>query len=228
MMKTMKKISLWTMSLLTLLFVAGCAEQQQQQTTAEMTTEAPAPVALEGEWQAIDFRDTLERTFLYAYKDADTRLKLTEIFEDVSPTLTIEGTNVTYSYTADMNKYFEYYAEAHKDKVKDKAEAAKVLAEVAKRAFKKTEASSGTYNDETYIFKGKQEKIVLDTNAKTITFPDVPNIFGLIPLYISSTEVPVTYHYEVNGDILTMTAEKVYKENGIHLVYQMKFKKVQN
>ena len=57
------------MSLLTLLFVAGCAEQQQQQTTAETTTEAPAPVALEGEWQAIDFRDTLERTFLYTYKD---------------------------------------------------------------------------------------------------------------------------------------------------------------
>ena len=81
-MKTMKKISLWTMSLLTLLFVAGCAEQQQQQTTAETTTEAPAPVALEGEWQAIDFRDTLERTFLYTYKDAYTRLKVTEAFED--------------------------------------------------------------------------------------------------------------------------------------------------
>ncbi len=228
MMKMMKKFSLWTMSLLTLLFVAGCSEQQQQQTTAETTTEAPAPVALDGEWQAVDFRDTIERTFLYTYKDAYTRLKVTEAFEDVSPTLTINGTNVTYSYTADMNKYFEYFAETHKDKIKDKAEAAKVVAETAKRAFKKTEASSGTYNDETYIFKGKQEKIVLDTNAKTITFPDVPNIFGVIPLYISSTEVPITYHYEVNGDILTMTAEKVYKENGIHLVYQMKFKKVQN
>ena len=89
-MKTMKKISLWMMSLLTLLFVAGCAEQKPEQTTAETTTEAPAPVALEGEWQAIDFRDTIERTFLYTYKDAYTRLKVTEAFEDVSPTLTIE------------------------------------------------------------------------------------------------------------------------------------------
>ena len=79
------------MSLLTLLFVAGCAEQKPEQTTAETTTEAPAPVALEGEWQAIDFRDTIERTFLYTYKDAYTRLKVTEAFEDVSPTLTIEG-----------------------------------------------------------------------------------------------------------------------------------------
>ena len=226
-MKTMKKISLWTMSLLTLLFVAGCAEQQQQQTTAEPTTEAPAPVALEGEWQAIDFRDTLERTFLYTYKDAYTRLKVTEAFEDVSPTLTIEGTKVTYNYTVDMNKYFEFFAETHKDVAKDKAEAAKVLAAVAQKNFKKSQDLSGTYNDETYIFKGKQEGGVLDTNAKTIVFPDVPNLFGILPLYISSTEVPITYHYEVNGDILTMTAEKVYKENGIHLVYQMKFKKVQ-
>ena len=226
-MKTMKKISLWMMSLLTLLFVAGCAEQKPEQTTAETTTESPVPVALEGEWQAIDFRDTLERTFLYTYKDAYTRLRVTEAFEDVSPTLTIEGTKVTYNYTVDMNKYFEFFAETHKDVAKDKAEAAKVVAAVAQKKFKKSQDLSGTYNDETYIFKGKQEGGVLDTNAKTIVFPDVPNLFGILPLYISSTEVPITYHYEVNGDILTMTAEKVYKENGIHLVYQMKFKKVQ-
>ena len=227
MMKTMKKISLWMMSLLTLLFVAGCAEQQPEQTTAETTTESPVPVALEGEWQAIDFRDTLERTFLYTYKDAYTRLKVTEAFEDVSPTLTIEGTKVTYTYTVDMNKYFEFYAEAHKDIAKDKAQAAKLIAALAQKNIKKSQDLSGTYNDETYIFKGKQEGGVLDANAKTIVFPDVPNLFGILPLYISSTEVPITYHYEINGDILTMTAEKVYKENGIHLVYQMKFKKVQ-
>ncbi len=43
MMKTMKKISLWMMSLLTLLFVAGCAEQKPEQTTAETTTETDSP-----------------------------------------------------------------------------------------------------------------------------------------------------------------------------------------
>ncbi len=226
-MKMMKKISLWTMSLLTLLFVAGCAEQKPEQTTAETTTETPAPVALEGEWQAVDFRDTLERTFLYYYKDAYSRLKVTEAFEDVSPTLTIEGSKVTLTYTADMNKYFEFYAEANKDKIKDKAEAAKVLAAVAQRSIKKSEDLSGTYNDETYIYKGKQEGGVVDTNAKTIVFPDVPNIFGILPLYVSSKEAPITYHYEINGDILTMYAEKVYNENGLHLVYPMTFKKVQ-
>ena len=134
---------------------------------------------------------------------------------------------MTLTYTADMNKYFEFFAEPHKDIAKDKAEAARVLAANAQKNIKKSEDLSGTYNDETYIYKGKQEGGVLDTNAKTIVFPDVPNLFGILPLYISSKEVPITYHYEVNGDILTMYAEKVFKENGIRLVYPMKFKKVQ-
>ena len=47
MMKMMKKISLWTMSLLTLLFVAGCAEQKPEQTTAETTTETAATQSVE-------------------------------------------------------------------------------------------------------------------------------------------------------------------------------------
>ncbi len=49
----------------------------------------------------------------------------------------------------------------------------------------------------------------LNENAKTIVFPEVPNIFGVLPLYINSTDVPITYHYELNGDILTMYAENV-------------------
>ena len=193
-MKTMKKISLWMMSLLTLLFVAGCAEQKPEQTTAEPTTEAPVPVALEGEWQAIDFRDTLERTFLYTYKDAYTRLKVTEAFEDVSPTLTIEGTKVTYTYTADMNKYFEFYSEANKDKIKDKAEAAKVLAALAQKNIKKSQDLSGTYNDETYIFKGKQSFLrsrykrkndCLPGCSKSIWYSSTLSFFNRSPNYVS-------------------------------------------
>ena len=52
----------------------------------------------------------------------------------------------------------------------------------------------------------------LNENAKTIVFPEVPNIFGVLPLYINSTDVPITYHYELNGDILTIYAEKHSKK----------------
>ena len=101
-------------SLLALLFVSGCGQQKQQQqkqqTTAETTTVAPTPVSLEGDWKAVDFRDTVERTFLIYYDDANSRLKVTEAFQDIVPTLKITGTDVTYSYSADINKYIYFYA----------------------------------------------------------------------------------------------------------------------
>lgn len=220
----MKKINLWIVSFLALLLVAGCGQQQEKQQAEETTTQEA--VTLDGEWQAVDFRDTLERTFLFAYRNANSRLKMTEAFQDVVPTLKIEGSKVTFSYTADLNKYFEFYAE--EKKIETKEEAAKILAEVAKRAFAKSNSQSGTYNDETYLFKASLEDGALDTTAKTIVFQDVPNIFGIIPLFITSKEIPITYHYEVKGDILTMYAEISYKESGVHMVYPMTFKKVQN
>ena len=130
-MNNMKKSSLWMFSLLALLFVSGCGQQKQQQqkqqTTAETTTVAPTPVSLEGDWKAVDFRDTVERTFLIYYDDANSRLKVTEAFQDIVPTLKITGTDVTYSYSADMNKYIDFYAEQNKDEYPTKEEATAIL-----------------------------------------------------------------------------------------------------
>ena len=67
---------------------------------------------------------------------------------------------------------------------------------------------------------------VLDTKTQTITFPEVPNIFAVIPLYITDQEKPLKYQYEIVGDTLTIKAERILKEENLHLVYQMKFKKV--
>ena len=50
----------------------------------------------------------MERTFLIYYDDANSRLKVTEAFQDIVPTLKITGTDVTYSYSADMNKYIDF------------------------------------------------------------------------------------------------------------------------
>ena len=53
-----EKISLWTMSLLTLLFVAGCAEQKPEQTTAETTTEAllQSPLKVNGKQSTLEIQ----------------------------------------------------------------------------------------------------------------------------------------------------------------------------
>lgn len=86
----------------------------------------------------------------------------------------------------------------------------------------------GSIDEKTNVVTVSLTDAVLDEKEKTIVFPEVPNIFGVLPLFISSKDVPLTYHYELNGDILTIYAEKTFEETGAHLVYPMKFKKVQN
>lgn len=221
-MKNMKKITLWLISLLALLLIAGCGKQQA---TESKTQE---PVKLEGEWQAIDFRDTIERTFLFYYNDADSRLKVAEAFQDIKPTLKIKGKKVTYSYTADMNKYFDFYYETNKDQYSSKEEAVKDLNALFQKKMETFKHQKGRIDEKTNVVTASLTDAVLDEKAKTIVFPEVPNIFGVLPLFISSKDVPLTYHYELNGDILTIYAEKTFEETGAHLVYPMKFKKVQN
>ena len=110
----MKKFTLWMVSLFSLLFIAGCGNEQQQvqQTQSQTpTTEAPKPasVDVEGTWQAVDFRDTLEKVFLLQYDDAASRLKATEALKDVVPVLKIQGNKVTFEYTANMSKFLDAY-----------------------------------------------------------------------------------------------------------------------
>jgi len=92
----MKKFTLWMVFLFSLVFIAGCGNEQQpvQQTQSQTpTTEAPKPasVDVEGTWQAVEFRDTLEKVFLLKYDDAASRLKATEALKDVVPVLKIQG-----------------------------------------------------------------------------------------------------------------------------------------
>ena len=221
-MKNMKKIALWVISLLALLLIAGCGQQQAKESKTQ------EPVKLEGEWQAIDFRDTIERTFLFYYNEADSRLKVAEAFQDINPTLKIKGKNVTYSYTADMNKYFDFYYKTNKDQYSSKEEAVKVLIGLFQKKMDTFKHQKGSIDEKSNVVTASLTDAVLDEKAKTIVFPEVPNIFGVLPLFISSKDVPLTYHYELNGDIHTIYAEKTFEETGAHLVYPMKFKKVQN
>ena len=203
----MKKFTLWMVSLFSLLFIAGCGNEQQQvqQTQSKTaTTEAPKPasVDVEGTWQAVDFRDTLEKVFLLKYDDAASRLKATEALKDVVPVLKIQGNKVTFEYTANMSKLLDAYGNLKYHTV--------------------------DWNEQTSTIKSVLKDGVLDTKTKTITFPEVPNIFAVIPLYITDQEKPIKYQYEIVGDTMTIKAERTLKEQNLHLVYQMKFKKVQN
>ena len=230
----MKKFTLWMVSLFSLLFIAGCGNEQQQvqQTQSQTpTTEAPKPasVDVEGTWQAVDFRDTLEKVFLLQYDDAASRLKATEALKDVVPVLKIQGNKVTFEYTANISKFLDAYGDViGKKQFSYKENAINYIVGLAKTTYGNLKYHTVDWNEQTSTIKSVLKDGVLDTKTQTITFPEVPNIFAVIPLYITDQEKPIKYQYEILGDTMTIKAERILKEENLHLVYQMKFKKVQN
>ena len=84
------------------------------------------------------------------------------------------------------------------------------------------------WDEQTSTVKSVLKDGVIDTKTKTITFPEVPNIFAVIPLYLTDQEKPMKYQYEIVGDTMILKVERTMKEQNLHLVYQMKFKKIQN
>ena len=79
-----------------LLMLAGCGNQTATTTT---TTTAPSN-PLEGKWEQIDFRSSLERGLGYKdFLDSEEiprRLIYSDAFKDVTPTLTITGDSDVY------------------------------------------------------------------------------------------------------------------------------------
>ena len=217
----MKKFTLWMVSLFSLLFIAGCGNEQQQvqQTQSQTpTTEAPKPasVDVEGTWQAVDFRD------------AASRLKATEALKDVVPVLKIQGNKVTFEYTANMSKFLDAYGDViGKKQFSYKENAINYIVGLAKTTYGNLKYHTVDWDEQTSTVKSVLKDGVIDTKNKTITFPEVPNIFAVIPLYLTDQEKPMKYQYEIVGDTMTIKAERTLKEQNLHVVYQMKFKKVQ-
>ena len=220
--------------LFSLVFIAGCGNEQQpvQQTQSQTpTTEAPKPasVEIEGTWQAVEFRDTLEKVFLLKYDDAASRLKATEALKDVVPVLKVQGNKVTFEYTANMSKFIDAYGDViGKKQFSYKENAINYIVGLAKTTYGNLKYHTVDWDEKTSTVKSVLKDGVIDTKTKTITFPEVPNIFAVIPLYLTDQEKPMKYQYEIVGDTLTIKAERTLKEQNLHVVYQMKFKKVQN
>ena len=230
----MKKFTLWMVSLFSLLFIAGCGNEQQpvQQAQSQTpTTEAPKPasVDVEGTWQAVEFRDTLEKVFLLKYDDPASRLKATEALKDVVPVLKVQGNKVTFEYTVNMSKFLDAYGDViGKKQFSYKENAINYIVGLAKTTYGNLKYHTVDWDEKTSTVKSVLKDGVIDTKNKTITFPEVPNIFAVIPLYLTDQEKPMKYQYEIVGDTLTIKAERTLKEQNLHVVYQMKFKKVQN
>lgn len=202
--------------------------------SVESTSSTDNTVTLDGKWEAIEFRNTIERSLGYIDM-ADShasRLIYSDAMKDVAPTLTISEVQVSFEYRLEMKPLIDnYYAYKEKDP--------KEPITISKEEF-----TTNLLNNFKGIFdKYKHHKVELDRDKltahsvlkdgmlnetdKTIFFLETPNILGLAIVGGTDVRYPVFYHYELVDNILTLTLEtKSATEDEFPMYFEMKFKKV--
>lgn len=219
-----------------LLMLAGCGNQTATTTT---TTTAPSN-PLEGKWEQIDFRSTLERGLGYMdYTDEiPRRLIYSDAFKDVTPTLTITGDSAVYDLTATTNVAignFYDYAKANKltgikgtkeQYIKNQYDGLKKNLEIYN---KNKLPLSFEFNDEKYEIHQTLKDITINESAGTFEFKNAPMFIDLVTFSGEKFVKPVTYKYTLEDGILTLSLEKnqdLGNGESVILYYTMRFKKV--
>ena len=203
------------------------------------TKEKKKPVSLEGKWESLNFRDTAERAAGYTdylkSNNTPTRLYYVKGAENIVPTLDIKGNGATYEYTVDYKVFIDPYLQNFfKDtETDDKTKQVYYNFNLhsVQTNLSKLKHHQFDFDMNQFIVKSVLKDITIDTTNQTITFPETPNILGLLLYGGEKIEEAATYQYSIDGDILTLTLEKVPAEKDINadhypIRYEMKFKKV--
>ena len=196
------------------------------------------PVPIEGKWQAIDFRPTLERSLAYKdfdYDDSAFKHLYPEAWKDLKPTLNITGTSVEFDYTVSLadgfGMFYDYLEQLDASKLTETKD------EFIKNQFTKLsstlQAGAKDSQNITYEFDKDNYKIhsvlkngKLDTTNQTIVFPEAINIVDLVIMSIGPANEETMYKYSIDGDILTLTIEQSDAKNNVNTIISAKFKKV--
>ena len=221
-----------------LLMLAGCGNQTATTTT---TTTAPSN-PLEGKWEQIDFRSTLERALGYNdfsnSEEIPRRLIYSDAFKDVKPTLTITGNSAVYDLTATTNVAvgnFYDYGKAQKltsvkgtkeQYIKNQYDALKKQLEIYNNM---KGPLSFEFNDEKYEIHQTLKDITFNESAGTVEFKYAPNFLSLATFSVEKFVKPVSYKYSIEDGILTLTLEQPKTLSGEEKIvgyFTMRFKKV--
>ena len=221
-----------------LLMLAGCGNQTATTTT---TTTAPSN-PLEGKWEQIDFRSSLERGMGYLdYRSSEEiprRLIYSDAFKDVTPTLTITGDSAVYDLTATTSVAvgnFYDYAKANKlsgvqgtkeQYIKNQYDGLKKHLEVYNGMKGPT---SFEFNDEKYEIHQTLKDITINESAGTFEFKNAPMFIDLVTFSNEKFIKPVSYKYSIEDGILTLTLEQPKTLSGEEKIvgyFTMRFKKV--
>ena len=222
-----------------LLMLAGCGNQTA---TTSTTTTANSSNSLEGKWEQIDFRRTLERGLGYLdFQDKEEiprRLIYSDAFKDVKPTLTITGDSAVYDFTATTNvavgNFYDYAKAKNDTSVKGtKEEYIKSQYDKLKKQLelynKMKSHVSFEFNDEKNEIHQTLTGITINESAGTMEFKFAPFFIDLATFSVMKFVKPVTYKYTIEDGILSLSLEQEQKlSNGdtITAYFTMRFKKI--
>ena len=219
-----------------LLMLAGCGNQTATTTT---TTTAPSN-PLEGKWEQIDFRSTLERGLGYMdYSDEiPRRLIYSDAFKDVTPTLTITGDSAVYDLTATTSVAVGNFYDYAKSKKLSGAQGTKEQYiknqyDALKKHLENYNGMKGPtsfeFNDEKYEIHQTLKDITINESAGTFEFKHAPMFIDLVTFSNEKFVKPVSYKYSIEDGILTLTLEQPKTLSGGEKIvgyFTMRFKKV--
>ena len=221
-----------------LLMLAGCGNQTATTTT---TTTAPSN-PLEGKWEQIDFRSTLERGIGYldylSSEEIPRRLIYSDAFKDVTPTLTITGNSAVYDLTATTNvavgNFYDYAKDQKLTGVKEtKEQYIKNQYDALKKQLEIYNNMKGPlsfeFNDEKYEIHQTLKDITFNESAGTVEFKYAPMFIDLATFSNEKFIKPVSYKYSIEDGILTLTLEQPKTLSGEEKIvgyFTMRFKKV--
>ena len=193
--------------------LTGCSQSNGNNGNNTAQKEEPS---LEGTWKVKDLPETIKQHLEGTSVSSESIENIKNYYNEADIELTIKDKDVVLTNTFDANKLYEADFKRsgykrHKD-LDDFKKSNAYMFNLYKSKLEHTEASI-----ENSVINVKVKDGVLDTENKTISFPETPRIddLYLLGIYTDKRELnPVTYNYKLENNelILTVSGENRYKK----------------
>lgn len=204
-----KKLLLGFLAFISFLLIAGC---QPQKEPVDLTKNP------QGTWQWTEQQLTIQKMFLTTDINTIALALMLDDFDDVKMTMTIKDKAVELKYQFNYLKIYEdqykgigYKTPDFQTYIKNKTEDLKNYVATLQHTKITVDEENHAYD---YTLTGE-----IDTENKTITFPETPTFLSKIILGPNSNPLEsVTYQYSVDGKQISLSAEQRDNNNLLHVM----------
>ena len=192
--------------------LTGCSQSNNNGNNTTQKEEQ----SLEGTWKVKDLSETVHSIIVSGVGTEERAQAIKNYYNEADIKLIIKDKDVVLTNTFDANKLYEAdFKRSGYKRHKDLADFKKSNTFRFNLSKSRLEHTDASIEDSVINIKAKDG--VLDTEKKTISFPETPTIDGLYLLGIYTDKIeknPVTFNYKLENNelILTVSGENRYKK----------------